>query len=241
MAAGAAWAVSEVANVTPHPVTRPLLVEVAGPAGAGKTSLTRSLLPRLNGASGSIWGRPVFDLLGNGVQLMPTFGPLWLHSRSLLWRETRHIVRLQTLYRALQTPSWSSPEILIFDEGPVFSMAWLRGFGHETMRQPPSAEWWRTAVRDWASVIDMVVVLDAPDRLLAERIRTRAHEHEVKEYSDLEIACWMARFRAALNWVLEEMSRHGGPQVVRLSSDDHESPRIAEKLLEELSGNVYGR
>ena len=227
--------------MTAHPVARPLLIEFAGPAGAGKSTLTSSLLPRLNGVSGSIWGRPVLDLLGNGVQLMPTFGPLWFHSRSPLWRETRHIVRLQTLYRALQTPSPSSPEIVIFDEGPVFSMAWLRGFGHETMRQPPAAEWWRIAVRDWASVIDMVVVLDAPDRLLAERIRTRAHDHEVKEYPDLEIERWMARFRAALDWVLEEMSRHGGPQVVRLSSEDHESRRIAEKLIEELSGKVYDR
>jgi hypothetical protein len=40
----------------------------------------------------------------------------------------------------------------------------------------------------------------------------------------------MARFREALDWVLGEMARHGGPLVVRLSA---ESP--AERIAEQLS------
>ena len=81
-----------------HRNRRPPLIELTGPAGAGKGTLSTS----------------------------PTFTGLWLHSRSPLWVETRHMVRLQTLHRALRRPAPYSDGALIFDEGPVFAMAWLR-------------------------------------------------------------------------------------------------------------------
>jgi hypothetical protein len=144
------------------------------------------------------------------------------------------MVRLQTLRQALSQPTDRPAELLIFDEGPVFALTWLRGFGHDVLRQNPSAEWWRSATREWASVIDTVVVLDAPDQVLAQRIRARAHPHEVKELPDLEIARWMARFREALDWVLSEMARHGGPLVIRLPAE-RPVERIAEQLTEALN------
>jgi hypothetical protein len=127
---------------------------------------------------------------------------------------------------------------LIFDEGPVFALAWLRGFGHETFRNQSSAGWWRTVLLDWAATMDAVVVLDAPDSLLARRIRTRPVGHEVKEFTDRDISLWMARFRAALDWVLAEMTRLGGPVVLRLSTADEQSEQIAEKVLGRLNGSV---
>jgi hypothetical protein len=218
-----------------------LLVELAGPAGAGKSTLSMALTQRLNGSPGTIWGLPVLPLLMNGAQLVPTFTNLWLHSRCPLWDETRHMVRLRTLRRALRRGSPCAGGPLIFDEGPVFALAWLRGFGHETLRQTPSAEWWRTALSEWAAVMDAVVVLDAPDHLLAARIRARAHPHEVKEFPEPEIARWMARFRYALDWVLTEMARHGGPPVLRLSSGEEPAERIADRLAKELRGSSNGR
>jgi hypothetical protein len=214
-----------------------LVLELAGPAGAGKSTLSRALARKVGATSREIWGQPVLPLLGNGVRLLPRFGALWLHSRSLLWNETRHIVRLQTLQRTLVRSPNGNP--LIFDEGPVFALAWLRGFGHVTFRQSPSDVWWQATICDWASLIDVVVAVDAPDRVLAERIRTRAHDHEVKGFSDGEIERWMARFRDALEWVLDEMAEHGGPLVVRLSSQDEHAEEMADRLLEELSGRVH--
>jgi hypothetical protein len=219
---------------------RALLIELAGPAGAGKSTLSTALVRRLGGAPGTIWGLPVLPLLAHGAQLVPTFTSLWLQSRSPLWDETRHMVRLRTLRNELRRGSLHSDEALIFDEGPVFAMAWLRGFGHETLRRQPSAEWWSTAIREWASIMDAVIVLDAPDHLLAARIRARPHPHEVKEFPDVEIARWMARFRHALDWVLAEMACQGGPPVVRLSSEDEPADRIAEQVVKELRGRPHG-
>jgi energy-coupling factor transporter ATP-binding protein EcfA2 len=236
---------SAVSNMTedvtsPRHVRRRFRIELVGPAGAGKSTLCSTLTRKLPASTGSIWGQPVVPLLGNGIRLLPSFGPLWLESRSLLWDETRHMVRLRTLQRRLQRAEAGEIHTQMFDEGPVFSMAWLRGFGHETMRDRVADEWWRATIQEWASLIDVVVVLDAPDLVLAQRIRERAHDHEVKQFPDHEIAWWMARFRRALEWVLSEMSQHGGPRVMRLCSEDEASERIAGRIAEELGGTVHG-
>ncbi len=212
-----------------------------GPAGAGKSTLAQSLGGRIRCDTGEIWGLPVLPLLANGVQLVPTFSRLWLHSGSLLWGETRHMVRLRTLGKALRRPQARGTEVLIFDEGPVFALTWLRGFGHEGLREEVSSEWWMTAFPEWAALIHVVVVLDAPDHILALRIRARPRDHEVKQFPDHEIARWMARFREAREWVLAGLSQHGGPVVVRLSSEDAGPDRLAERLAEELRGRVCAR
>jgi GTPase SAR1 family protein len=216
-------------------------VELVGPAGAGKSTLRESLVRQLQGLPREIWGLPVLPLLLNGAQLFPTFTGLWLRSRSPLWHETRHMVRLRTLQRELSQPPSDHNKALVFDEGPIFALAWLRGFGHETLRQQPSAAWWRMALREWASLVDAVVVLDAPDQVLAARIRARPHPHEVKEYPDVEIVQWMARFRQALEWVLAEMAGHGGPAVVRLSSQEEPAALVAERVVDRLRGMPHAR
>ena len=220
---------------------RSLLIELAGPAGVGKSTLSAQLVRRLQATPATIWGLPVLPLLTNGAQLVPTFAALWAHSGSPLWDETRHMVRLRTLRRAVGRAAPHRNGSLIFDEGPVFAMAWLRGFGRETLRQHPSEEWWEATLQEWAAILDLVIVLDAPDQLLAARIRTRPTPHEVKDFPDQEIARWMARFRQALDWVLSGMARHGGPKVLRLSGLEQPAELIAADLATEIREAVHGR
>jgi hypothetical protein len=216
-----------------------LLVELAGPAGVGKSTLLRAL-SRRGMTRATIWGLPVSALLGNGVRLLPTLLAFWRLSGSLLWDESRHLVRLKTLHQAIRRGELLGERVVIFDEGPIFALAWLRGFGHATLRSQASELWWRTAFRDWGEVIDTVVVLEASDDLLAGRIRNRPETHEVKELPDREIALWMARFREALDWVLAEMVQHGGPTVLRLSTDSQPAEHLAGRILESLKRGAHG-
>ena len=217
----------------------PLVVELVGPAGVGKSTLLGALSERGLVGGRSIWGQPVLPLLGTGLQLLPIVVRFWRESRALLWDESRHMVRLKTLHQAIRRGELLGERVVIFDEGPIFALAWLRGFGHATLRSPASEAWWRTAFRDWGEVIDTVVVLEASDDLLAGRIRNRPEAHEVKELPDEEIALWMARFREALDWVLAGMVQHGGPSVLRLSTDSLPAEHLAGRILESLKRGAH--
>jgi AAA domain len=216
------------------------VLELVGPAGVGKSTLAADLGNRLSTTPRAIWGQPVVPLLGNGMRSLPTLVDFWASARSPLWHEARHIVRLRTLHRALRNTNSRSDEIVIFDEGPVFSLTWLRGFGHPKLRHSPSDAWWRAAFHDWGALIDTVVVLEAPDDLLARRIRGRPENHEVKEFPNPEIALWMGRFREALDWVLNGMAQNGGPAVLRLATDKEPADRIAGRVLASLQRGADG-
>lgn len=218
------------------PLDRPMLVELVGPAGVGKSSVAQALRRRGMAGYGTIWGQPVLPLLANGIRLIPSLAALWLDSQSLLWDESRHMVRLRTLHRELQRVQADGEQALVFDEGPVFALAWLRGFGHEALRREVSRSWWTVTLRQWADVMDAVVVLDAPDSLLAQRIKTRPEWHEIKHASDSEITVWIARFRNALDWVLAGLTAHGGPIVIRISTDQDGPKHIAERVVAAIEG-----
>jgi hypothetical protein len=87
--------------------------------------------------------------------------------------------------------------------------------------------------------MDAIVVLDAPDALLTERIRTRPEWHEIKGEPDWYMAEWIGRFRSALEWVLEGLAAEGGPAVIRVPVDGDETECIADRVASELS-RIHG-
>jgi predicted ATPase len=221
-----------------HNLRRPLVVELVGPAGAGKSALSERLARRPGAIRASVWNLPRGSWLWNAARSLPTLLGFCARARSLPWADMKHIIRLRTLREFLARQRAQHVPFVVLDEGPVFALGWLRLFGHERMRGRALAPWWRRAVREWAQALDVLVLLDAPDRVLTGRIRTRTKEHQVKEQSDREIAAFTAAYRQAFADVISAITAENGIRLLALECNAEPVDRTAERLLDILERAV---
>lgn len=217
-----------------------LVVELVGPAGAGKTALLRTLSQRnkkiLTGA------RPQVRRVGhipffvrNVLLLLPTFLHLYQHnSRWLTRREFAWMAILKGWPHVLGQEVSNEGTVVVLEHGPVFILANLLYFGPESLKGRSAEKWWRSMYTHWASILDMVVWLDASETILLERIRARNKWHRVKEKSEPEVFKFLSRYRAAYEQVISELTADGGgPKVLRFDTSQQSLDEIVNRILAE--------
>lgn len=197
----------------------PRTVELVGPAGAGKSSIRGELAARHAGriASGGLWGLPRLRLLRHACALLPagTRG-IASHRPHAVADALLHLARVRTLHGLLRAAP-STGTLRLLDEGPVFGLAWLRMRRADLVHGGPLEAAWRDAATHWAYALDAILWVDAPDAVLAQRIRARRKPHMMKSADSGEVAAFAASFRAALDAVIEAMGRDA-PRLVRIST-----------------------
>jgi len=206
----------------------PRLVELVGPAGVGKTSLCRELGRRgANIAAGFRVRRRAH--LRSIVTLLPRYAAAHWPPRAVLLPEMKRMTYLGTLGRVLDGMKPGAPLTIVLDEGPVYYHARALVYGGKRVTTPGFERWWRRSIRDWARRLDHVVVLDAPDDLLASRIRRRAELAPDDHYSD-PVLYALGAYRRAYNRVLSDLGADG-PGVTRVDTSQQSIEAIADRLL----------
>jgi thymidylate kinase len=227
--------VSKAGNDNAHAGKSRLVVELAGPAGSGKTTLLQALSQRnrqiVIGAHPQ--GRQMRDLpffIGNAILLVPTFLRLWQNGGRLTGSEAARMIRLKGWHRFLGRQA--TGRVVILDQGPVYTLATLRGFGPESLNSQGFQSWWDGMLRQWASILDMVIWLDAPDRVLAARINTRRKGHAVKGKSEQEALEFLEHYRTAYAEMLSALSTNsGGPRILVFDTSLESLDEIANGVL----------
>jgi thymidylate kinase len=216
---------------------RPLLVELAGVAGAGKSALSRALHRRDPAvrAGFEIWQLPHLWLLADGLLCLPTLLRCWRACRGSCREEANHIVRLHTLSWWLSRESSKGYKTLPLVEGAVYVLAWLYAFGHHGARSRCMEGWWRAALQRWAATLDVIIWLDAPDAVLAQRIRTRNGLHPYAGWADQPLYEFFARWRAGYQYVVSQLAEARGPKVMTFATDQEPPDRIADRILTSLN------
>ena len=216
-----------------------VVAEIVGPAGAGKSTLSRALRERDSRVRTglSVWGLPPLLLAANAFTSLPILVGFYRGGRRLTWGEVNLVIRLNALHQLLGRKSYKRDHrALLRDEGTVFALVKLHAFGRggaapETSRLDA---WSRSLLRRWAERLDAVIWLDAPDEILARRIRERDKPHRMKGGTDEEIYAFLARYRRSYEQVISELTGLGGLKVFRFSAGQESPERMAEIVLSQM-------
>jgi hypothetical protein len=219
--------------------SRARLVELVGPAGVGKSTLAAALVSdqRLFRGCVSLWGLPRRHLITSALEVVPIVATAAVARHPLRRPEIEQMLRVDALRAVIDRTAAVADGVLLADEGPVFALAWFEVFFARNGDRGWST-WKQRVLREWATRLALVVYLDAPDDVLAARIRMRAKAHLVKDRSDGEIAAFTAAFRAAFDRILSTLGATAGVPVVRwpigvrpLANDAPYLSRAIERVL----------
>lgn len=230
--------VTEPAPQGTRPVrSQPLIVELAGPAGAGKTALRRAVgrNPRVCTGVRIDRFRMLPILAFTAVRLTPIALGLLVRRRGHAWSGLVHLMRLRTLPRIIaEVAARGDCDVILLDEGPVFSLGRLSVFQEADRGEGALARAWQVELDRWRALLDAVIWIDAPDAVLSERIRTRPKGHRIKDGTDTEMAGFLGRYRSAYHAIRERLAAGGRVSMVELETKGLAVEVAAERVVAEL-------
>lgn len=213
-----------------HTVDR--LIEIAGPAGCGKTSLVEAFAARCTVQLGVT--SCDLSCLPLAFRLLPLLPP------GYVWGGRRHDRSPRETIRSMVYVEWWLQERsrrglldglpVLYDHGPFFRLATLEAF------DPPAGtgfrRWWETMRATWSDRVARVIWLDAPDSVLLERIRRRDRAHVCKAMSDDQARAWLGSYRAGFDAALATLRDRRPTDLVEIDTSTRNPDEIADSLLE---------
>jgi len=213
-----------------------LIVELVGPAGAGKTTLSRHLIQRSEkiqvGADIELRRLkyiPVF--LHNVLLSLPIILRQCWRGRWFTWDEIKALVYLRAWAKVLRRPVGKMGRVTLLDHGPIFKLATLNEFGPERLKTESFEIWWNNMIGHWASTLDIVIWLDAPDSILEERINSRNQRHLVKGKTEEEVSQFLARYRRSYKQILSKLTAFEGPTLFHFDTSKANIEQIVDEIL----------
>jgi thymidylate kinase len=138
-----------------------------------------------------------------------------------------HILKSQ----ALKSQAMQSGTTILLDHGPIFKIATLDAFGPERLKSRGFEQWWHDVFKQWAFTLDVVIWLNAPEKILIERINARHQRHAVKGKSEFEAQEFLTRYQNSYERVLAKLVEYGGPTPLKFDSSQASVEQIADEIL----------
>jgi hypothetical protein len=98
---------------------------------------------------------------------------------------------------------------IVLDQGPTYTAARLREAGARALPGGAWDRWWSDALDRVAATLDLIVMLDAPDPVLAARIGERPKEHAAKGVPPTAAARAIDDVRLALEATVADLIDRG--------------------------------
>lgn len=220
-----------------------LIMELVGPAGAGKTTLSRVLthgntMIQIGSDIELRKTKYIPVILRNTISLLPIFLRQLRYTRWFTWDEIKALVYLTGWPGVLRQEAADGATAILLDHGPVFKLATLNEFGPENLKTDGFEIWWNSMFKQWASTLDMVIWLDAPDPVLEQRINSRDQRHSVKGKTESEVVHFLARYRTSYEEILAKLKTAGGPRLLQFDTSRTSIEQVADEILSGINVSV---
>ena len=219
----------------------PRVVEVVGPAGAGKSSLCRMLggYPESIRIEYHLDVHKLRDLLLLSVyssRLLPRLMHLYRgHGRWLTRQEYTWLTMLMAWPGRLRRNRRADNKIVILDQGPIYLLAEQKIFGPDWLRILGPGSTWQKMYHNWATTLDLLIWLDTDNDRLMQRINSRNKEHIVKNGPAEKVFEFLNAYRSAYNDVFRRFRADPDcPKIISFDTGREPLDAIKRKVLAEL-------
>jgi len=216
-------------------------VEIIGTAGAGKSTLFRALEKSSLGIQSEtlppVWKFSyILFFVKNILALVPMLSRLQgKGDRNLTRRELAWMAMLNGWSAILTKEAHNDGNVSLFDQGPIFLIAILTGFGPTSLRSSYVQSWWEKIFRQWMDVLDIVIWLDTSDEILIKRIRNREEDHLMKGKSNQELVDFLKTYRSVYEDVIKKMTANNPKiRVLRVDTGINSVDEIVFRLMSEI-------
>lgn len=217
----------------------PLVFELVGPAGVGKTAVLRAigrLAPLFRTGVRIDRVRQLPAITWSLLALTPALADMFFTDARRFWPGLRHLSRLRTLPVEIARAQASGHQAILLDEGPVFSLGRLSVFHDAATGRGSLARQWNHELARWSTCLSGIVFLDARNDVLSERIHRRPKPHQVKHQSDREVNEFLDRYRAAYQAILSRLTADRQVQIVEIDTTTATIEQVAADAFTALDG-----